>query len=262
MMAGLTPTTPRWGVALMVAARGLGIGMSMIPAMSSAYITLPPNLIARATSVSNTVQRVASALAVAVVATILADRIGAELPGLPAGVSASSGGGLAGAHLPAATKTLLLAHAARGFDDTFWVTVGLSLICFPMALLLRRPPRPQAVRAYALRQLAEGVILGAAARRLAARAANGSAPNGHRPAPALRAENAGEVLAGGARSRLDRGLALLRPGSSASGIVPQAPLRPLVWALFAVLMAAALAGSVLAVLHGYQAPALPRIPGA
>jgi EmrB/QacA subfamily drug resistance transporter len=258
-MATLTPDTPRWAVALMVAGRGAGIGLSIMPAMSSAYVTLPPHLIARATSVSNTVQRVASALAVAIVATILSDRVTAQLPPLPGGVSASAGGGLAGAHLPAAVKAVLLTQVARGFDDTFWVTVGLSLICFPMALLLRRSLPPGTVRAYALRQLAEGVILGAAARRLAAGRLDGHR-NGHGPASRLDPRGAGTVLAPAARSRLEKGFTILRAGTNASGLVPQAPLPRLVWALFGILLAAALAGTVLAVLHGYQPPNVPRLP--
>jgi hypothetical protein len=229
---------------MMVAGRGLGIGLSMMPSMSSAYVTLAPHLIARATSVSNTVQRVASALAVAIVATILAGRISAHLPG-SVGSAASSGGGLAAAHLPAAVKSMLLAQVAKGFDDTFWVTVGLSLICFPMALLLRRSLRPEAVRAYALRQLAEGVILGSAATRL----------NGSLPPHASR-----ERLIDGARSRLERGFTLLRSGTRASGLVPQAPLSPALWVLFAVLLVAALIGSVVAVLHGAQTPSVPPLP--
>jgi EmrB/QacA subfamily drug resistance transporter len=243
-MATLAPDTPRWEVALMVAGRGLGIGLSMMPAMSSAYVTIAPHLIARATSVSNTVQRVASALAVAIVATILAGRISAHLPG-SFGAAAASGEGLAGAHLPAAVKTVLLAQVAKGFDDTFWVTAGLSLICFPLALLLRRSLRPEAVRAYALRQLAEGVILGAAARRLNGRLAAGTNR---------------ELVAGGARRRLQRGFTILRAGTSASGLVPQAPIAPALWALFAVLMVVALVGTVLLVLHGIQTPAVPPLP--
>ncbi|HSR23923.1 MAG TPA: DHA2 family efflux MFS transporter permease subunit, partial [Candidatus Eisenbacteria bacterium] len=232
-MATLAVDTPRWEVAAMVAGRGLGIGMSLMPAMSSAYVTLPPGLIARATSVSNTVQRVAGALAVAIVTTILADRVTVETAGR------------------AAAKAVVLARVARGYDDTFWVTVGLSLVCFPMALLLRRSLRPDVVRAHALRLLAEGVILGAAARRLAT--GNGIA--------SLDPVAARATLAGGARSRLERGFQALRAGTSASGLVPLAPLSPAVWALFAIVLVVALIGTVLAVLHGYQAPSAPRPPG-
>src|SRR5215831_16314736 len=113
-MATLAPDTPRWVIAMMVAGRGLGIGLSMMPAMSSAYVTLAPHLIARATSVSNTVQRVASALAVAIVTTILAGRISAQLPGA-FGAAAASGQALPGGQVPAAVKTMVLAQVAKGF---------------------------------------------------------------------------------------------------------------------------------------------------
>ena len=45
-MATLAPDTPRWVVAAMLAGRGFGIGLSMMPAISSAYVTLAPALIA------------------------------------------------------------------------------------------------------------------------------------------------------------------------------------------------------------------------
>jgi EmrB/QacA subfamily drug resistance transporter len=255
-MATLTPGTSRWATAAMLAGRGLGMGLSMMPAMSSAYITLAPGLISRATSVSNTIQRVAAGLGVAMLATILSDRVAAHLPALPPGLSASSGGGLASAHLPAAVKTIVLAEAARGFDDAFWVSVGLSLICFPMIVLLRRPLRPEVVRAFGLRQLAEGVILGVAARRIAA---DGFSPSANGARRSLDLPDAYEVLVDSARSRLRRGFTVLRAGTNAAGLVPQPPLSFAVRALFAVLVVVALTASVLAVVHGYQPAEVPRL---
>ncbi|HKF76096.1 MAG TPA: DHA2 family efflux MFS transporter permease subunit [Candidatus Dormibacteraeota bacterium] len=257
-MTTLTPDTPRWTMGLMLAGRGVGMGLSMMPAMSSAYISLPPGLISRAASTSNTVQRVASALGVAIVATILTDRILAHLPPLPGGsaFSLADGGDLAAVNLPAAVKAVLLAQAARGFDDAFWVAAAMSLICFPMAVLLRRPPRPETVRRFGLRQLAEGIILGAAARRVARDGLNGSRDGAvHRLDP----EAAYVLLAEGARRRLRRGLALLDGGDAAPGSVPLPPLRPALRVLFAVLLVAALAGTLLLVAHGYGAADVPRL---
>jgi len=255
-MATLTPDTPRWVIALMLAARGAGMGLSMMQAMSSAYITLAPRLISRATSVSQVVNRVGSGLGVAIVATILSDRIVAHLPRLPRGASASAGGGLAAVHLPPAVKSVLLAQVAKGFDDTFWMMAGLTLLCFPMALLLRRPLRPAAVRAFGLRQLTEGVILGAAARRVGPTGASAGS-NGLRPKVA--SQTAFEVLAALAGSRLQRGLAILRGGTSAAGLVPQPALTLIVRIFFVLVLAAALVGMVLAVAHGYQTPVVPRV---
>lgn len=255
-LATLTPDTPRWVIALMLAARGVGTGLSIIPAMSSAYITLAPRLISRATSLSNVIQRVGSGLGVAIVATILSDRIVAHLPPLPRGVSASAGGGLAAAHLPPGVKNVLLGQVAKGFDDTFWVTTGLALICFPMALLLRRPLKPAVLRAFALRQLAEGVIFGAAARRLRASepltASNGRLPK-------VDPQAAFPVLAGVAKGRLNKGLTILRAGTNSAGLVPQPPLSLAVRTGFVVLLIAALIGTVLAVAHGYQTPVAPQL---
>jgi EmrB/QacA subfamily drug resistance transporter len=255
-LATLTPDTPRWVVALMLAGRGAGMGLSIMQAMSSAYITLAPRLIARATSVSQVVNRIGSALGVAIVATILSDRIVAHLPQLPGGASAVAGSGLAKVHLPAAVKNVLLAQVAKGFDDTFWLMAGLTLLCFPMALLLRRPLRPAVVRAFGLRQLTEGVILGAAARRLGAGGA-GTRSNGLRPRTILPV--AYEALAEAAQGRLKRGLAIVRGGTNASGLVPQPPLSLTVRIFFVVLLVAALVGTALAVAHGYQTPVVPRL---
>jgi hypothetical protein len=254
-MATMSPDTSRWVIAAMLAGRGVGIGLAMMPAMSSAYITLAPSLISRATSISNTVQRVAGGLGVAILATILTGRIAAHLPPLPAGASASVGGNLASSHLPAALKTMLEAQVARGFDDTFWVAAGLSLVAFPMAVLLRRPLRPEVVRAFALRQLGEGIVLGAAARRLDARA---GARNGTAPRVESRAAQA--VLTEGARARLGRGFSMLRAGTNAAGLVPQPPVSPVVRAVFVLTLVAALVGTAVLIAHGYQAATVPRLP--
>src|SRR5258708_4352817 len=181
---------------------------------------MAPAMIARATSVSNVVQRVAAGLGVAVLATILANRISANLPPLPGGVSAASGGGLAAAHLPPALKGYLLAQATKGFDDTFIASVGLAVLCFPMALLLRRALQPSEVRAYAMSQLTEGVVLGAAARRLRDRAV---------PGRVLDRRAAFEVLADSASARLRRGPTPPPPRADAARKGPQrgaAPRRP------------------------------------
>ena len=255
-MATLTPDTPRWVIALMLAARGAGMGLSMMQAMSSAYITLAPRLISRATSVSQVVNRVGSGLGVAIVATILSDRIVAHLPPLPRGASASAGGGLAAVHLPPAVKSVLLAQVAKGFDDTFWMMAGLTLLCFPMALLLRRPLGPAAVRAFGLRQLSEGVILGAAARRVGS---TGSSAGSNGLRPKVASQTAFEVLAALAGGRLQRGLAILRGGTSTAGLVPQPSLSLIVRIFFVLMLAAALVGMVLAVAHGYQTPVVPRV---
>jgi hypothetical protein len=225
----------------------------MMPSMSAAYVTLAPQLISRATSIANVVQRVGSGLGIAIMATILSARIGANLPPLPAGAAGSNGSNLAAAHLPASIKVLLLQQTSRAFDDTLWVTVGLVALAFPMTILLRRALRPQEVRSYALRQLAEGVVLGAAARHLRGGSASGLS---RRIDPTA----AVQVLSAAALARLNRGQTLLRAGTGATGLVPQRGLsvgRRLSFGLVTVLAVIALGA---AVAHGYRTADVPRLP--
>lgn len=141
-MSMLAVDTPAWMVALMMGLRGVGMAASMVPSLSAAYVTMPAAQIPMASSISNVVQRVAAGLGVAVLATVLTSRVQANLPHLPAGASVSGAGGLAAAHLPPAVKALLLTQVTKGFDETFWVTVGLALLGLPLTLLLRRAPAP------------------------------------------------------------------------------------------------------------------------
>jgi EmrB/QacA subfamily drug resistance transporter len=250
-MTTLSPSTPGSTVFGMMAVRGLGMGFSMIPSMSAAYVTLAPPMISRATSVTNVIQRVASGLGVAAMATILGNRVTANLPPLPHGASSTTGLG----RLPAGVRSVVLAQVAKGFDQTFWISLAFVLLAFPMALLLRRALKPQEVRSYALKQLAEGVILGAAARHL-------RDGDGHAHSRWIDSPSAFELLAKAATGRLQKGLTLIQVGTSASGLVPQAgPSRGL-RAAFAVVLVLAFVGVVLAVAHGYQTPQVPALPHA
>jgi EmrB/QacA subfamily drug resistance transporter len=252
-MTMLTPTTPAWLIALMLAARGFGMGFSFMPSMSAAFVTLAPARIARATSISNVVQRVASGLGIAIMATVLSSRISANLPALPAGASVSTGANLAAANLPPAIKTVLLDQAAKGFDQTFWIGAGLVVMAFPMTLLLRRALAPAVVRSYGIRQASEGIVLGVAALRLRDGRLNGAAARIDRT-------EAFRMLAAGATSRLQRGLTVLKMGTNAAGLVPQPGISRGRRATFATLLVVALAACIAAVAHGYQSQQVPSLP--
>jgi EmrB/QacA subfamily drug resistance transporter len=254
-MASVSPETAAPTIATMLALRGFGMGFSMMPSMSTAFITLAPDRIARATSISNIVQRVASGLGIAIMATVLTNRISANLPRLPQG-SASTGGDLAAAHLPPAIKTIVLDQAAKGFNDTFWVSVGFVVIAFPMTLLLRRALSPGAVRSYAVRQASEGIVLGMAALRMRDGGLDGSA------AGKLDAGQAFRVFAEAAATRLQRAVTLLKAGTYASGLVPQPGLSLPRRVAFAVVLVAALVASAASIVHGYRPPSVPSLPPA
>lgn len=126
-LANVQPDTSRLTWAVLLAGRGVTSGLVMMPAFSAAYVTIAPALISRATALSNTIQRMASSLGVAVMATIAADRVAAHLPHARVALS------------------VVRQSVGRGFDDAFLVTVGLTMLGLPAAMLLRRP-LPAAVR--------------------------------------------------------------------------------------------------------------------
>jgi EmrB/QacA subfamily drug resistance transporter len=132
LLVSVTPSTDSWSWVFIISARGLAMGFAMMPSFAAAYVTLPEAAIARATAVSNTLQRVFSSFGIAMLATILEGRIKAHLP-----VHAALG---AGVHVSqAALAAAARAAAAKGFDDTFWLSAGVAGLALPASLLLRRP---------------------------------------------------------------------------------------------------------------------------
>ena len=132
LLTGLTPATDNWTWIVITSARGLGMGFAMMPNFAAAYVTLAPEAIARATAVSNTLQRISSSFGIAVLATIVEGRIAAHMPPhhFLGPVSSASRAVLANAARTA---------AAKGFDDTFWLAAGIATLALPASLLLRRP---------------------------------------------------------------------------------------------------------------------------
>ena len=245
LLTTLTPTTDRWDVVWMLVLRGVGMGFTMMPAMSSAYVTLRPFDIGRATSISNVIQRVASGFGVAVMATILTNRITANLPAIhPPGGTVL---------VPPAIRDFILEQVAKGYQQTFWFTVGVMLLGFPAAVMLGRALRTEEVRSYATEQLKDGFVLGMAARRVRNGPLNGLSQKIDVPA-------AYQLLATSATRRLQLGTQLMQMGASASGLVPHrgfSPLRISIAVLFAI---AAVIGMAIAAAHAFQTPTIPPLP--
>ncbi len=147
-LAQIAPETTKTTWALILVGRGLASGFTMMPAFSAAYVTLPPALISRATALSNTIQRMASSLGVAMITTVISGRVAFHLAHAPA---------------PAAAAKHAIAH---GFDDALLFTTGITMLGLPATLLLRRalpigqhahPPLP---RPYRVLALALSVVVG------------------------------------------------------------------------------------------------------
>ena len=133
LLTGVTASTDNWSWILITSARGLGMGFAMMPNFAAAYVTLPQSAIARATAVSNTLQRISSSFGIAILATIVELRITAHLNSQHA--LASTAGHLSRAAAANAARVA----AAKGFDDTFWIAAGVAALALPAAMLLRRP---------------------------------------------------------------------------------------------------------------------------
>ena len=120
--------------------RGLGLGMSMMPAMTAAYQTLQPADVPKATTMINILRQVGGSLGTAVLAVILQRSIVSNLSGSGTAAAGDVLGG--GATLPVAAR----APIADAFGTSFWWAVGLSALCVIPALLLPRV-RPGAASA-------------------------------------------------------------------------------------------------------------------
>jgi EmrB/QacA subfamily drug resistance transporter len=103
--------------------RGVGIGATMMPAMSAAYQTLSRAAVPRATSSLNVLQRVGGSLGTAILAVVLEHRLIAELKSAPSPAQAPEA----------------LSHA---YGQTFWVALGMSAIALIPALRLVPKPEP------------------------------------------------------------------------------------------------------------------------
>jgi EmrB/QacA subfamily drug resistance transporter len=116
-------------LALSLFVRGLGLGFSMMPAMSAAYQTLEPHQVPRATTTINIVRQVGGSLGTAVLAVILQRQIVSSVGG-------AGGGALLGSTtaIPEAAR----AQVAGAFGHSFWWAVGLSALGVIPALLLPR----------------------------------------------------------------------------------------------------------------------------
>ena len=113
-LALVTATTPVWHIETALFARGMGIGMAMIPAMSAAYAVLRPEQIADATPQLTVVQRVGGSIGTAVLAVAL-DHSLRDATG------------------PAAT--------AAAFRHAFWWAFAISLVAVAPAIVLLRAER-------------------------------------------------------------------------------------------------------------------------
>ncbi len=131
-LAFVTASTNEALLAVTLFARGLGLGLSMMPVTAAAYFDLNHAEIPKASTVMNIVRLVGGSVATALFAVVLERQIVANL-----GAAATKAGGSAG--IIGSTVKLPPAVAdpvAAAFAHTFWWSVGAILIAFIPTLFL------------------------------------------------------------------------------------------------------------------------------
>jgi EmrB/QacA subfamily drug resistance transporter len=134
--------TPYAETSLVLFARGIGQGFSLMPAMAAAYQTISREAVPRATTALNALQRVGSSIGTAILAVVLETQIKDNLPGVP-----GLGGGSV-APVTAAELTRVATPLAQAFDHTLWWAVaftGMALVP-AVALAWKGSKRPRHAR--------------------------------------------------------------------------------------------------------------------
>lgn len=127
--------TPYWQIVLVLFVMGLGMGMTMMPTMSSAFVTLKRNEVPRATSALNAIQRVGGAIGVAILSTYLSHQIMSGMPGGGAGHTASLD---ALNNVSPAAHEQLAPMLADAFGKTYWISLIMLGGMFALSLMLPR----------------------------------------------------------------------------------------------------------------------------
>ncbi|MGH2907000.1 MAG: DHA2 family efflux MFS transporter permease subunit [Solirubrobacterales bacterium] len=109
---------------------GLGMGATMMPAMSAAFSTMTRAAVPRATSALNVVQRVGGSIGVALLSVVLTHQLTANLPG--------AGGLEAAQSVTPAMHQMLAPAMAESFGNTYWWGLGLIALAFIPSLFLPR----------------------------------------------------------------------------------------------------------------------------
>lgn len=166
-LARLDFTTSNAEVQEILVIRGLSMGLVGMPAMTAAMNTIPPHLVARASSLTNVLRQIFATFGTAIFATVLQGREAFHYATLAQGVTAQSPAtqallgsvarlatehGLTAAQAQAAavgilTREVVLTSTVRSFDDCFWLAGWAAIAAMGLALFFpgaapRRKERP------------------------------------------------------------------------------------------------------------------------
>ncbi|MFT3716080.1 MAG: DHA2 family efflux MFS transporter permease subunit [Gordonia sp. (in: high G+C Gram-positive bacteria)] len=138
----LSTTTPYWVLCLALFVQGLGMGMTMMPIMSSALATLRPKQVPDGSTLVNVIQQTASSIGTAVITVIFTGMLTVTTRDLLQSASAAPDTSAPvdpekAAAMQQAFETARV-NMAESYGHTFWVAVGLIAVTFIPAFFLPR----------------------------------------------------------------------------------------------------------------------------
>lgn len=138
LLTTVDDTTSFWTTSLILFINGLGMGATMMPAMSAALRSLRREEVARATSGLNALQRVGGSIGTAVLAVVLTHQLNSVLP---------SGGGESGLsaarEMPPEQMIKAVPQIADAFAHTYMWSFAIAAVAILPALFLSRDkPEP------------------------------------------------------------------------------------------------------------------------
>jgi hypothetical protein len=148
LLSTMGPTTTEVGASLYMAVLGLGLGMVMQVLVLAVQNAVDPRDLGTATGAATFLRSMGGAFGVALLGTVLSNRLATNLahllPGgkLPHGVSPDTlkGSPAAILSLPPAVRGPVIEAFARSIDTVFLVGVPIAIVGFAITLLLREVP--------------------------------------------------------------------------------------------------------------------------
>jgi hypothetical protein len=130
--------TPLWIVALIMAGRGLGVGLVIQPLLTGMLAGLPQRELAHANTLFNVGQRLGGSIGVSLLATLFSVRVASHIGAVLGHPAAGARGGSL-ADLPPTLRPMVTRAALAGFHETIWAAAAVAMLGVVGALALRVP---------------------------------------------------------------------------------------------------------------------------
>jgi EmrB/QacA subfamily drug resistance transporter len=141
----ITSTTSYYALCGVLFVMGLGMGATMMPAMSAAFGAMRHDEVPRATSALNVIQRVGGSIGVAVLSVILTHALTDNLSSLAPG-GKISGGLEAAQSIPASAQAQVAPLISDAFGQTYWWALGMVVVMTIPSLFLPRHGSAENIR--------------------------------------------------------------------------------------------------------------------